>query len=81
MTVKDADKGLRRDISFFPALTVVVGTIIGAGVFMKPAVVLQYVGGSEGLAIAAWVIGGLMVLTGGLTVAELGATIPRTGGG
>ncbi|MFA6074849.1 MAG: amino acid permease [Negativicutes bacterium] len=75
----DADSGLKRDIGFLPALAIVVGTIIGAGVFMKPAVVLSYAGGS-GEALTAWVIGGILVLTGGLTVAELGAMIPKTGG-
>ncbi|MFA6076404.1 MAG: amino acid permease [Negativicutes bacterium] len=76
----DADQGLRRDLGFWPALAIVVGTIIGAGVFMKPAVVLQCVDGSKELGMLAWIIGGVMVLTGGLTVAELGAMIPKTGG-
>ena len=75
----DAEIGLKRDIGFWPALAIVVGTIIGAGVFMKPAVVLTAAGGS-GEALAAWVIGGILVMTGGLTVAELGAMIPKTGG-
>ena len=76
----DADAGLKRDLGFWPALAIVVGTIIGAGVFMKPAVVLGAVGGSKELGMLAWIIGGLMVLAGGLTVAELGAMIPKTGG-
>ena len=75
----NADSALRKDLGFWSALAIVVGTIIGAGVFFKPAVVLQSAGGSLE-AIIAWVIGGILVLTGGLTVAELGAMIPRTGG-
>ncbi|GGE59974.1 APC family permease [Priestia taiwanensis] len=70
---------LQKRIGFSVALSIVIGTIIGSGVFMKPGSVLAYSGGST-MAIAAWVIGGILTLAGGLTVAEVGAQIPKTGG-
>lgn len=46
---------------------------------MKPGSVLDY-SGSSNMAILAWVIGGLLTLASGLTVAEIGAQIPKNGG-
>jgi basic amino acid/polyamine antiporter, APA family len=70
---------LKKEISFFTALTVVMGTVIGSGVFFKPEAVY---GATEtaGLGLLAWVIGGLITICGGLTAAELSASIPQTGG-
>jgi basic amino acid/polyamine antiporter, APA family len=70
---------LQKRIGFSVALSIVIGSIIGSGVFMKPGSVLAYSGGSN-MAIAAWVIGGILTLAGGLTIAEVGAQIPKTGG-
>ena len=46
---------------------------------MKPGSVLDY-SGSSNMAILAWIIGGLLTLASGLTVAEIGAQIPKNGG-
>ena len=46
---------------------------------MKPGNVLSY-SGSSGIALFAWLLGGILTLAGGLTVAEIGTQIPRTGG-
>ncbi|MCM3736076.1 amino acid permease [Bacillus cytotoxicus] len=69
----------KNKIGLTVALSIVVGTIIGSGVFMKPGKVLDYAGSSN-MAIFAWVIGGILTLASGLTVAEIGAQIPKNGG-
>lgn len=70
---------LKKEISGLTALTVVVGTVIGAGVFFKPTAVFGASGGA-GLGMLAWLVGGIIAICGGLTVAEIGTLIPETGG-
>src|SRR5262249_61326386 len=57
----------------------VIGTVIGTGVFMKAAPMAQGIG-SPMLVMAAWVAAGLLSLAGALTYAELGAMMPHAGG-
>ncbi|MEC2332961.1 serine/threonine exchanger [Bacillus subtilis] len=73
------DNGLKKEIGLLFALTLVIGTIIGSGVFMKPGAVLAYSGDSK-MALFAWLLGGILTLAGGLTIAEIGTQIPKTGG-
>lgn len=70
---------MKKNITFFSALTIVMGTVIGAGVFFKTAAVTSYTH-STGLTLLAWLLGGLLTLAAGLTVAELATMIPETGG-
>ncbi|EJQ91312.1 APC family permease [Bacillus cereus] len=70
---------LKKDIGFFAALTTVIGTVIGAGVFFKPTA-LYGVTGTASLGLLAWIIGGVLTVCAGLTAAELSAAIPETGG-
>ncbi|MDO5375099.1 MAG: amino acid permease [Staphylococcus rostri] len=70
---------LKPTIGLFTAVTIIVGTIIGSGVFVKPSSVLAYAGTSN-LALWAWLLGGILTLASGLTIAEVGAQITRTGG-
>lgn len=70
---------LKPTIGLFTAVTIIVGTIIGSGVFVKPSSVLEYAGTSN-MALWAWLIGGILTLASGLTIAEVGAQITRTGG-
>lgn len=70
---------LNRSLGLWSALSIVIGTIIGSGIFFKQASVLDSAGSSS-LALLAWVIGGVITLTSGLTVAEIGAQMPYTGG-
>ncbi|WP_251547521.1 APC family permease [Limosilactobacillus caecicola] len=70
---------LKRSLGFGSAISIVVGTIIGSGIFFKQGSVLESAGSST-MAILAWVFGGVITLTGGLTVAEIGAQMPYTGG-
>lgn len=70
---------LRRELSGLDATAVVVGAIIGVGIFFTPSRVATLAGSSE-LALLAWVAGGVIALLGALTFAELGAMLPRAGG-
>ena len=72
-------KELKKSIGFFTALSTVIGIVIGAGVFFKPNAVFLATG-APGLGILAWVIAGIITIAAGLTVAELAAAIPKTGG-
>lgn len=61
------------------AIAIVVGTIIGSGIFLVPSEMMQDVGSSL-LVYAAWIVGGLLSLFGAMTYAELGAMMPYAGG-
>jgi APA family basic amino acid/polyamine antiporter len=58
---------------------VVIGGIIGSGIFINPYIVAQRLD-SSGLVLGAWVVGGLIALAGAFAYAELGATFPKAGG-
>ena len=70
---------LKRSLGFGSALSIVIGTIIGSGIFFKQGSVLDSAGSST-MAILAWVLGGIITLTAGLTIAEIGSQMPYTGG-
>src|SRR6202522_1044525 len=61
------------------AMAIVVGTIIGSGIFLVPREMMQDVG-SSALVYLAWIVGGLLSLFGAMTYAELGAMLPYAGG-
>jgi APA family basic amino acid/polyamine antiporter len=71
--------GFRRALGPFDAAMVVIGGIIGAGIFINPYLVAQRLD-SAALVLAAWVAGGLIALAGAFAFAELGSLIPRAGG-
>lgn len=73
------EAALKKDIGLSVAMSIVIGTVIGSGIFMKPGSVLEYTGNSN-LALLAWALGGLITLAGGLTIAEVATQIPKTGG-
>jgi len=68
-----------RGLTLTDTTALVVGTVIGTGVFLKTAIMAQDVG-SPMLVLAAWVAAGLLSLAGALTYAELGAMLPHAGG-
>jgi APA family basic amino acid/polyamine antiporter len=70
---------LARDLRLSHAGAVVVGTIIGSGIFLVPAEMMQAVGSAR-LVYLAWLVGGLLSFFGALTYAELGAMKPQAGG-
>jgi APA family basic amino acid/polyamine antiporter len=69
----------RRALGPFDATMVVVGGIIGGGIFINPYVVAQRLS-SPGLVLAAWIAGGVIALAGAFAFAELATLFPRTGG-
>ncbi|HVP33006.1 MAG TPA: amino acid permease [Steroidobacteraceae bacterium] len=69
----------RRDLGLTHATSLVVGVIIGTGVFLKAASMAQAVG-TPGLVLGAWVAAGLVAMLGALCFAELGALLPHAGG-
>lgn len=70
---------LARDLGASHATAVVVGTIIGSGIFLVPAEMMQAAGTAK-LVYLAWLVGGLLSFFGALTYAELGAMKPQAGG-
>lgn len=75
----DAPSSLPRRLGLWSAVAVLVGSTIGSGIFRVPAEVAQRVGVAE-IFLIAWVAGGLFALFGALTLAELAAAFPQTGG-
>lgn len=75
----DQKDHLIRGLTLTDTTALVVGTVIGTGVFLKAAVMSQEVG-TPMLVLAAWVAAGLLSLAGALTYAELGAMLPQAGG-
>ena len=74
-----AGKELPRRLGLTATTAIVIGTIIGSGIFRVPASVAGAVGVPAGVAVV-WVLGGLITLCGALSLAELAAAYPRTGG-
>src|SRR5687768_6632924 len=70
---------LQKKIGFWSATSIVAGSIIGSGVFMKPATMAAQLGSPIWLTLV-WIIAGIFSLFGALIYAELGAMMPRTGG-
>ena len=74
-----AEPRLARDLRVTHATAVVVGTIIGSGIFLVPAEMMRAVGTAK-LVYVAWIVGGILSFLGALTYAELGAMKPQSGG-
>lgn len=74
-----ASPTLRRELGVFSAALLVVGGIIGSGIFFTPAEVARALP-SGGWILGVWALGGFLALAGALTYAELGAMLPDAGG-
>ena len=70
---------LVRELGVGHAVSIVVGTVIGSGVFLVPAEMMRATGSAK-LVYLAWITGGLLSFFGALTYAELGAMKPQAGG-
>ena len=81
LTAKSAvhQSNLSRELGVAHAGAIVVGTIIGSGIFLVPSEMMQAVGSAR-LVYLAWIAGGALSLAGAITYAELGAMKPQAGG-
>lgn len=72
-------KALKKEIGLMEAITMVVGVVIGSGIFFKASSVFSNAGTTT-LGILAWIVGGIITIASALTIAEIAAAIPKTGG-
>ena len=70
---------LKRELSRFDMTMIAVGSTIGSGIFLTPALIAHALP-SPGWIVGIWLVGGVMALTGALTFAELGGMMPGAGG-
>ncbi|HET7842039.1 MAG TPA: amino acid permease, partial [Terriglobia bacterium] len=71
--------GLVRRLGLFDATMIVMGGIVGSGIFINPYVVAQQVH-TPVMILGAWVLGGIIALAGAFVYAELSALYPEAGG-
>ena len=74
-----AEAGLVRGLSLFDATTLIVGSVIGSGIFFAPAIMAGYLQ-TPGLLLGLWILGGVLTLFGALSYGEMAAALPRAGG-
>jgi basic amino acid/polyamine antiporter, APA family len=79
MAVSTTPARLPRTLGLWSSVALVVGITIGSGIFRSPAGIAQKVPDPK-LMLALWVVGGLITLCGALSLAELAAALPETGG-
>ena len=80
MTEVPERAALSRVLGLGQLIYIVIGTVIGSGIFIVPGAVLRQSGGSVGLALLVWLVAGVLSLLGALTYAELGGMHPKAGG-
>lgn len=72
------EQELARDLGLLSAMTIGIGTMIGAGIFVLPGVAAQEAGP---IVVVSFIIGGLIAMVNALAVSELGTAMPKAGGG
>ena len=70
---------MKKSVTTLETVAIVVGMIIGSGIFLKPGIVLKNAG-SEEMSLLAWIAGGLITLASALSIAEIASVIPKSGG-
>jgi len=79
MNEKDQHVKLKRQLGLFDSSMMVIGIVIGSGIFMTTGLMADALP-SASLILIVWVLGGIQMIAGALTFAELGAAMPRAGG-
>lgn len=79
MTTINSSHAPVRHMTVFDGICVIVGIVIGAGIFKAPSLVAMFAGSLHSM-MAVWILGGLLCLCGALCYAELTMAYPRTGG-
>ncbi|MGD1094815.1 MAG: amino acid permease [Bryobacteraceae bacterium] len=77
--MKPSQPTLRRALGLWSAIAIVIGTVIGSGIFLVPTDMVKAVG-SPGMVFVVWIFGGILTMFGALTYAELSAMMPEAGG-
>ena len=75
----EASPKLKRQLGLFDSTMMVIGIVIGSGIFMTTGLMAEALP-SPSFILIAWVLGGVMMIAGALTYAELGAAMPKAGG-
>lgn len=70
---------LRRELNLLDATTLVIGSMIGSGIFIAPSLMANYIQ-TPGIIILLWFVGGVLTVFGSLSYAEMAAALPRSGG-
>src|SRR5215469_10800252 len=71
--------GLLRELGATQAISIVIGVVIGSGIFLVPSEMMRAVGSTK-LVFLAWIVGGIFSFCGAVTYAELGKFKPQAGG-
>lgn len=72
-------QGVQRTLTLLDGVTMIVGVMIGSGIFISPASVLVN-SGSVGFSLIVWAVGGVIAVSASLCYVELGTMIPKSGG-
>ncbi|QFU84606.1 amino acid permease [Natronorubrum aibiense] len=78
MSHGESDEELAKDLGLISAMTIGIGTMIGAGIFVLPGVAANAAGP---IVVVSFVVGGLIAMVNALSVSELGTAMPKAGGG
>ncbi|XP_055382611.1 b(0,+)-type amino acid transporter 1-like [Condylostylus longicornis] len=70
--------GLQRNLGLLSAVNIIIGVMIGSGIFVSPTAALKY-SGSVGMCLVVWTLSGVISLVGALCFAELGTAVPKSG--